>query len=261
MPRLAIGIEYAGTAFCGWQSQVHACSVQEAVQEAVAVVADEPVSIVAAGRTDAGVHSLGQVGHFDTKAQRDERAWLLGINSNLPPDISIAWVKPVTDGFHARYSAIERTYHYLIFCRRVRAPLFHSRAWWLREALDVGAMQDAAGVLLGEHDFSAFRAAQCQAKSPRRELRALSLRRVGAFIVIECRANAFLHHMVRNIVGSLVKIGRGEADAEWLRHVLASRDRRAGGVTAEAGGLYLTRVSYPAEHGIPDPAAVIPDDL
>lgn len=260
MPRLAIGIEYVGTAFCGWQRQAHARSIQSAVEAAVSRVADEPVTVAAAGRTDAGVHACGQVGHFDTQALRSDRAWLLGINSNLPPDVSIAWVRPVVPTFHARYSAVARTYCYLIFNRNARSPLRHERAWWMRGSLDLGAMQAAASQILGEHDFSAFRAAQCQAKSPRRQLQLLELRRQGSLVIVECRANAFLHHMVRNIVGSLVRIGRGEAPPGWLREVLESRDRRLGGMTAEPGGLYLTQVHYPPEHGIPEPERFGPGD-
>jgi tRNA pseudouridine38-40 synthase len=261
MPRVAIGLEYLGTAFCGWQRQGHAVSVQGTVERAVSLVADESVSIVAAGRTDAGVHAVGQVAHFDTRAERSDRSWLLGVTSNLPPEISLDWVLPVPESFHARYSAVARTYHYLILNRPMRSALYHDRAWWVRGELDLEAMQDAARLLLGEHDFSAFRAAQCQAKTPMRDLQVLDLRRAGAFIIVECRANAFLHHMVRNIVGSLVRVGRGEASPEWLHSVLESRDRRAAGMTAEAGGLYLSRVHYPTDLGIPGPDVPGPGDL
>ncbi|WKZ13766.1 MAG: tRNA pseudouridine(38-40) synthase TruA [Gammaproteobacteria bacterium] len=254
MPRVAIGIEYLGTDFCGWQRQNHAASIQAAVELAASRVADESVTVVAAGRTDAGVHATGQVGHFDSTAQRTLRSWLRGLNSNLPAQISISWVHLVTESFHARYAALARTYHYLIFNRTERSALYHNRAWWVHSELDLPAMQAAARILVGEHDFSAFRAAQCQAGSPVREIHALTLRRCGPFIVVKCRANAFLHHMVRNIVGSLVRIGRREASPDWLRHVMESRDRREGGVTAEAAGLYLTRVRYPEAHGIPQPA-------
>jgi tRNA pseudouridine38-40 synthase len=261
MPRLAIGIEYVGTAFCGWQRQGHARSIQAAVEAAVSRVADQPVVVAAAGRTDAGVHASGQVAHFDTDAERSERSWLLGINSNLPADVSIAWVRPVAPGFNARYSAVARTYRYLIFTRDVRSALRHERVWWVHGRLDLGAMQAAAVQILGEHDFSAFRAAQCQARSPMRQLQRLALGRDGPLVMVECRANAFLHHMVRNIVGSLVRIGRGEVPPGWLREVLESRDRRQGGMTAEPGGLYLTQVHYPPEHGIPEPERLGPGDL
>jgi tRNA pseudouridine38-40 synthase len=261
MPRLAIGLEYDGTGFCGWQRQEHAVSIQAAVERAISLVADEPVSVNAAGRTDAGVHATGQVAHFDTGATRVPRSWLLGANSNLPPGISVSWVQAVAAGFDARYSAVARTYRYLILNRAARSALYRHRAWWLFGELDVGAMQAAAPLLLGEHDFSAFRAAQCQARSPRRELQQLSVGRWGPFVVIECRANAFLHHMVRNIVGSLVRIGRREEPPEWLRAVLDGRDRRAAGMTAAAEGLYLCRVHYPAALGIPQAQSLLPGDL
>lgn len=254
MPRLAIGIEYDGTRYCGWQRQEHATSVQALVEAALSRVAGEAVTANAAGRTDAGVHALGQVAHFDTAAVRPPRAWLLGTNSNLPPDVSVAWVVPVTADFDARYSAVARTYEYLILNSAARSALHHHRAWWLHGELDVAAMQAAAPLVLGEHDFSAFRAAQCQARSPRRDLQRLDVRRQGPFIRVSCRANAFLHHMVRNLVGSLVRIGRGEERPDWLREVLEGRDRRAAGMTASACGLYLARVHYPEACGIPAPA-------
>lgn len=261
MPRLAIGLEYDGTRLAGWQRQEHAATIQSAVEEAVSRVADQPVECVAAGRTDAGVHATGQVAHFDTTATRELRAWALGVNSNLPPDVSVSWAREVTEGFHARYSAVARTYHYLILNRPARSALWRARAWWVRAPLDVAAMQAAAPFLLGEHDFSAFRAAQCQARSPMRDLQHLEVRRSGPFILVSCRANAFLHHMVRNIVGSLACIGRGEERPEWLKAVLEGRDRRAAGMTAEAGGLYLARVHYPAALGIPEPEPFWAGDL
>jgi tRNA pseudouridine38-40 synthase len=261
MPRLAIGLEYDGTRFCGWQRQGHGPSIQAAVADAFTRIADEAVSVAAAGRTDAGVHAAGQVAHCDTQARREHRAWVLGANSNLPPDISVSWVQETSGTFNARYSAVARTYHYLILNRSARSALHRDRAWWIHGELDVAAMQAAAPLILGEHDFTSFRAAQCQARSPMRELQHLELRRAGPFIVIECRANAFLHHMVRNIVGSLLRIGRGEAPPSWLRDVLDSRDRRAAGMTAAAGGLYLTRVHYPAVFGIPEPDPFRPGDL
>jgi tRNA pseudouridine38-40 synthase len=261
MPRLAIGLEYDGTRFCGWQRQDHAGSIQAAVEEAFSRVADEAVALVAAGRTDAGVHATGQVAHFDTAATRDLRSWLLGANSNLPRDLCVSWVREVPDSFHARYAAVARTYQYLILNRSVRSALYRDRAWWVHGALDVDAMQAAAQLLLGEHDFSAFRAAQCQARRPTRELQLLEVRRSGPYIAVICRANAFLHHMVRNIVGSLVCIGSGEEGPEWLRSVLEGRDRRVAGMTAAAAGLYLTRVHYPTELQIPDPYPFRPGDL
>jgi tRNA pseudouridine38-40 synthase len=261
MPRLAIGLEYDGTDFCGWQRQEHAHSIQAAVEAAISRVADEPVIVSAAGRTDAGVHAAGQVAHFDTHAERSPRSWVLGANSNLPPSISVTWAQAVPDRFDARYSAVARTYHYLILNQPARSALHHHRAWWLFGKLDVEAMQAGASLLLGEHDFSAFRAAQCQARTPVRELRRLDVRRAGSFVVIECSANAFLHHMVRNIVGSLVRIGRGEVGPEWLRSVLESRDRRAAGMTAAAQGLFLTCVHYAQDFAIPVARPYWPCDL
>ncbi|CAG0939046.1 tRNA pseudouridine synthase A [Gammaproteobacteria bacterium] len=261
MPRLAIGLEYDGTPFCGWQRQQHARSIQAEVEAALSRVADAPIAVAAAGRTDAGVHALGQVAHFDTDALRGERAWLLGANSLLPPEIAVGWVRQVSGGFDARYSALARTYHYLILDQPARPALRHNRVMWVRSVLDVAAMRAATPALLGEHDFSAFRAAGCQARSPMRELQKLEVRRDGSLVVVECRANAFLHHMVRNIVGSLLRIGRGLAAPEWLAGVLAGRDRRAAGMTAAAAGLYLSQVHYPDELEVPRPAAFRPGDL
>lgn len=261
MPRLAIGLEYDGTPFCGWQFQQHARSIQAEVEAALSRVADAPVAVAAAGRTDAGVHALGQVAHFDTGVLREERAWLLGANSLLPPEIAIGWVRQVDATFDARYSARARTYHYLILDRPARPALRRDRVLWVRGALDVAAMQAATPALLGEHDFSAFRAAGCQARSPMRDLQKLEVRRDGPLVVVECRANAFLHHMVRNIVGSLLRIGRGAEAPEWLAGVLAGRDRRAAGMTAAARGLYLSEVHYPDHLEIPRPAGFRAGDL
>jgi tRNA pseudouridine38-40 synthase len=261
MPRLALGLEYLGSPYCGWQRQAHVATIQSVLEAAVARVANAPVAVVAAGRTDAGVHALGQVVHFDAGARRSDRSWVLGINSNLPPDISVTWVREVHEEFHARYSAQARTYHYLILNRPVRSALYHQRAWWVHGDLDLAAMRCAAGYLHGEHDFSAFRAAQCQSPTPMRNLQHLELVRSGSLIVIECRANAFLHHMVRNIVGSLLMVGRGERPPEWVAEVLQKRDRRGAGMTAAAQGLYLTRVDYPPRFGLPPPALSWPGDL
>lgn len=261
MPRLAIGLEYDGTPFCGWQRQGHARSIQAEVEAALSRVADAPLSVAAAGRTDAGVHAIGQVAHFDTLAVRPLHAWLRGTNSLLPPEISLAWVQPVSDFFDARRSAIARTYHYLILNQMARPALHRQRALWVRGEIDVAAMQAAAPALLGEHDFSAFRAAACQARSPMRALHKLEIHRAGPCISVECRASGFLHHMVRNIVGSLLRIGRGESPPGWLAEVLASRDRRAAGMTAAATGLYLGRVHYPPALGIPAPPPFMAGDL
>jgi len=253
--RVALGVEYDGTAYCGWQIQPHAPSIQQCLNEAISRVADERVACVGAGRTDTAVHASGQVVHFDTHAHREPRSWLLGINSNLPDDISVlnAWV--VSDAFHARYSAIARAYRYVILNRPVRSALLRHRAWWMREPLDIAVMRTAAASLIGEHDFSAFRAAGCQAHTAVRTIRKLEIAindvgcdgetGNGELVIVTCEADAFLHHMVRNIVGSLVRVGVGEADAGWLARVLAQRDRRLAGITAPACGLTLTRVDYP----------------
>ncbi len=243
--RLAIGIEYDGTAYNGWQVQPHAPSVQAALNAAISVVADEPVECVGAGRTDTGVHATGQVAHFDTSARRAQRSWLLGINSNLPPDINLLWVRPVPADFHARFSAGSRSYRYRVLNRSVRSALYRHRAWWVRQPLELAPMEEAALALLGEHDFSSFRASACQAKSPVRTMTQFRVVRAGDWFTFECTANAFLHHMVRNLVGSLVRVGSGEEAPGWIADVLAARDRRVSGITAPAAGLTLTGVAYP----------------
>ncbi|MCC5795404.1 MAG: tRNA pseudouridine(38-40) synthase TruA [Chromatiales bacterium] len=258
--RLVLGLEYDGSAYNGWQRQGHAPSIQAAVDAAFASVADAPVSSLAAGRTDAGVHALDQVVHLDTVTERDPRAWLMGANSHLPADISVRWVRPAPEGFHARHSALSRSYRYLVLCRPVRPALARLRAWWVRRPLDVQAMARAGELLLGEHDFSAFRAAGCQSTSPVRRLLALTVERRGELLVVDCRANGFLYHMVRNIVGSLVAIGLGERDLDWLAAVFASRDRRLAAPTAPAQGLYLARVEYPHGFDFPAPSDA-PGDL
>ena len=248
--RIALGLEYDGTNYNGWQIQDHAPSIQGSLNNSISKVADETVSCVGAGRTDSGVHASGQVIHFDTRADREPRSWLLGINSDLDPDINVLWAKAVPSAFHARYSATGRAYRYVILNRPVRSALARTRAWWVHAALDVTAMSAAAGMFLGVHDFSSFRASGCQAKTPVREMRRFDVSRVGDWIIIECQANAFLQHMVRNIVGSLATIGRGDAQPEWISTLLEQRDRRAAGITAPPMGLTLTQVDYPPEFGI-----------
>jgi tRNA pseudouridine38-40 synthase len=248
--RFALGLEYDGSAYNGWQIQNHAPSIQASLNSAVSSVADEAISCVAAGRTDTGVHASGQVVHFDTGARRELRSWLLGINSNLADDISALWIKSVARDFHARYSATARTYRYVILNRPVRSALARLRAWWIHQPLDEEAMSAAARRLVGQHDFSSFRASGCQSKTPVRELRRCVVRRAGEWIIMDCEANAFLHHMVRNIVGSLVIVGRGEADPDWIGELLEARDRSVAGMTAPAMGLTLTHVAYPPQFGI-----------
>lgn len=252
--RYAAGLEYDGTHFYGWQVQGRVRSVQEALNAALGIVADEPMATLAAGRTDAGVHATGQVVHFDSAANRSLRSWLLGVNSNLPPDVAVTWLQPVPADFHARHSAVGRTYRYVIRNRDVRSPLDRDHAWCLRGELCERRMAAAAPALLGEHDFSAFRGAGCQARSPVRRVDRLVVTRVGEWLDVEVRANGFLYHMVRNIVGALVRIGRGEEEPAWLAAVLAGRDRRRGAATAPPNGLYLAEVHYPDSLRLPAPA-------
>jgi tRNA pseudouridine38-40 synthase len=252
--RFAAGLEYDGSAFFGWQTQSHARSVQYVLNAAIGSVANEPVTTAAAGRTDAGVHACGQVIHFDSAARRSLRSWLLGVNSNLPQDVALQWVREVPGDFHARYSATARTYRYVILNREVRSALDRDRAWCLRGAIREDRMAAAAAHLLGEHDFSAFRGAGCQARSPVRRLELLEVSRMAEYLRIEVRANGFLYHMVRNIVGALVRVGAGEAEPAWLGDLLAGRDRRLGAATAPPQGLYLAEVHYPAELQLPSPA-------
>ena len=251
MSRIADGIEYDGSAYAGWQSQPGTTTIQQAVERALSVIAAEPVSLTCAGRTDAGVHAWGQVAHFETTASRAARSWVLGANSELPKDLSVSWAMPVPAHFHARYSASARTYRYVILNRDVRSALFARRVTWIHQPLDVVAMTQAALALEGEHDFSALRSSACQAKSPIRCLERLGVERRGDFVIIEATANAFLHHMVRNIAGLLITVGKGEEPPQWATQVLTGRDRRMGAATAPAAGLYLLAVRYPAAFGLP----------
>jgi len=252
--RYAIGIEYDGGAYNGWQRQKTGLGVQEVLEDAVSKVANHPVDIVCAGRTDTGVHASGQVGHFDSDAERTERGWLLGVNSTLRDDVNLRWVRPVDDDFHARFSAESRRYRYRVLNRLVRSSLLRDRCWWYHPPLDVELMQEAADALLGEHDFQAFRAAGCQARTSTRCVTAIDVRRIDDWVVLEVEANAFLMNMVRNITGTLVAVGSGERPPTWVADVLASRDRKQGGVTAPPQGLSLLNVRYPAGFGLPAPA-------
>jgi tRNA pseudouridine38-40 synthase len=251
--RISLGLEYDGSAYAGWQTQQALPSVQESVERALGVVAAHTIELVGAGRTDAGVHARGQVAHFDTFAVRSARSWVLGANTNLPRDIGVAWARPVPAHFHARYCAEARTYRYLILNRTARSALNARRATWIWRPLDHERMGQAAALLTGEHDFSAFRSSECQAKSPVRRLERLGVERHGDWVVVEATANAFLHHMMRNIVGLLIAVGRGDAPPEWARTVLAGRDRRSSAATAPAEGLYLWQVRYPAAFALPVP--------
>jgi len=226
--------------------------VQQRLEEALAIVANEAVEVVCAGRTDTGVHASGQVAHFDTRSQRSRRGWLLGANSNLPDDIGVTWVEPVSDEFHARFSATARSYEYRILNRLQRSALHRLRAWWVYQPLDAERMHEAAQQLLGKHDFSAFRAAGCQASTAVRDISHIEVSRDGDWLTLEVTANAFLQHMVRNITGTLADIGLGEQPVAWLNEVLVSRDRKAGGVAAPPHGLTLVSVDYPGSFRIPD---------
>lgn len=257
MPRFAAGLEYDGRAYSGWQFQTGLKTVQDEVQRALSRVADAPVDCVCAGRTDAGVHASAQVVHFDTTAIRTERGFRLGANSYLPPDVSVAWLREVPGQFHARFSATARSYRYLILNRDSRSALSFGRATFERRPLDVARMHAAAQALVGEHDFSAFRAIECQAKSPRRFVERVEVTRQADWLSIEITANAFLHHMVRNVAGLLMSVGHGESPPERVPAVLASLDRKSNAATAPPDGLYLVAVRYPAEFGLPSQSAII----
>lgn len=254
--RIAIGIEYDGTAYNGWQRQRTGLGVQQVLEEALSEVADETIEVACAGRTDTGVHATGQVAHFDTTAKRTDHGWLLGANTNLPDDVNLSWVRPVDVEFHARFSATARSYRYRILNRLVRSALNRRRAWWVYQPLDHERMHTAAQALLGQHDFSAFRAAGCQASTAVREITSISVQRDGDWILLDVTANAFLQHMVRNITGTLVAVGSGEEDTSWPAKVLETRDRTRGGIAAPPHGLTLVRVEYPEELGIPAPPAL-----
>ena len=249
--RIALGLEYDGSRFHGFERQPGRRTVQGEVEEALARVAAAPVRVVCAGRTDAGVHATGQVVHFDTAASRPAHAWVRGANTYLSPDVAVLWARFVDEGFHARFLALGRRYRYVIVNRGTRPALLAGRAAWERRRLDARLMRLGARHLAGEHDFSSFRAAGCQARHPVRRVRRIEVDRIGDRIVIDVHANAFLQHMVRNIAGTLVAVGSGEHGPAWVASVLAARDRRAGGVTAPPGGLYLVGVDYPEATGIP----------
>lgn len=251
--RIALGVEYDGSRFCGWQTQPAGCAVQDVLARAVAGIAGHAVQLIAAGRTDAGVHAVAQVVHFDTEAMRPDTAWVRGVNALLPASVAVRWARVVGPGFHARFSARGRRYRYLLLNRPTRPGLLAGRVGWYHAPLDVAAMAEAARHLLGEHDFSAFRAAECQARSPVRTLTRLDIRREGEVVVFDFAANAFLHHMVRNLVGCLVYVGAGKHPPGWLAEVLAGRDRRLAAPTFAPDGLYFTGADYDPEWGLPAP--------
>jgi tRNA pseudouridine38-40 synthase len=249
--RLALGVEYDGSDFCGWQRQSGTRTVQGCVEKALSQVADHELAVVCAGRTDAGVHATGQVVHFDTDAIRDQKGWIRGTNANLPRDVRVHWVTEINDDFHARFAARRRYYRYVIHNQPVGMALLRKRVCWDYAQLDESSMAIAAAYLVGEHDFTSFRAVACQANSPVRTIYRLDVIRCGNFIYIDIVANAFLHHMVRCIAGVLMTIGHGDQSCEWITELLAAKDRALSGMTAPAAGLYLVNVQYPEHCNVP----------
>jgi tRNA pseudouridine38-40 synthase len=253
--RFALGLEYDGAGFLGWQTQRGGGSVQDALEGALSSIACREISVTCAGRTDRGVHARIQVVHFDTDVARPESAWVRGVNALLPGSAAVLWARPVDGAFHARFAARSRTYRYVLLNRAVRPALAARYAGWFHAPLDVDAMRAAATLLVGEHDFSAFRSAECQARSPVRTVHVLDIEQRGSRIDFVLRANAFLHHMVRNLVGTLVYVGKGKHAPAWAREVLESRDRRRAAPTMSAAGLYLEAIEYAPHWGLPASAA------
>jgi tRNA pseudouridine38-40 synthase len=250
--RIALGLEYCGVGFCGWQSQPQGCGVQDALEAAVSAIAGERTSVTAAGRTDTGVHAALQVVHFDATANRPLTAWVRGVNSHLPSGVAVMWAREVRDDFHARFAAIQRGYRYVLLNHPVRPGLNNGLIGWHHRPLDVAAMNIAAAQLIGQHDFSAFRAAECQARSPVKELRLANIARRGDYLLCDFRADGFLHHMVRNLMGCLVQVGAGVQPPAWMLDMMESRDRTLAAPTFDAAGLYLTHIRYPAVFDLPE---------
>ncbi len=249
--RFALGLEYDGADFCGWQSQANGRGVQDAVERALATIADASIRVICAGRTDTGVHALAQVVHFDTTVNRPLEAWVRGANATLPPSVAVLWAQPVADEFHARFSARARRYRYVLLNRVQRPGLLAQRVGWYHRPLDVERMRLAANYLIGEHDFSAFRAAECQAKTPVRVMQGLNISRAGDLIYFDFTANAFLHHMIRNILGALIVVGTKRQPPEWLAELLSKRDRTQSAATFAPDGLYLSGVDYDSNWNLP----------
>jgi tRNA pseudouridine38-40 synthase len=256
--KIALGIAYDGSRFCGWQTQPSGASVQDHLERALTAIAGNNVRVTAAGRTDAGVHAAAQVVHFETGSDRPESAWVRGTNAHLSDAAAVQWAVPVGATFHARFSAVGRSYRYVLYNHPVRPALAARYAGWFHHPLDVDAMRSAARLLLGQHDFSAFRAAECQAKTPVRTLAQASVERRGPYVVFDFRADAFLHHMVRNIVGALVYVGKGRHAPDWMAELLASRDRTLAAPTFAPNGLYLSAVHYPPDWTFPAFAPMMP---
>lgn len=251
--RIALGIEYDGSKYYGWQRQNEVRSVQEKLEKALSQVANQPIAVYCAGRTDAGVHGTGQVVHFETTSVRKDAAWTLGVNANLPSDIAVRWVKDVPDDFHARFSATARRYRYIIYNQRLRPAVLGQGVTHFYAPLDAERMQRAAQSLIGENDFTSFRAVQCQSRTPWRNVMHINVSRYGAYVVVDIKANAFVHHMVRNIVGSLMEVGAGHQPESWIAELLAAKDRTLAAATAKAEGLYLVSVDYPERFDLPKP--------
>jgi len=252
MSRMALSVAYDGADWLGWQTQPQGRTLQDAFEAAAAQFLDHPVATVCAGRTDAGVHALSQVVHLDTPAQRSAQSWVRGMNALLPASMAVQWACPVPDTFHARFSALSRSYVYLVRQSRVRSPLTQNRVAWVHQDLSLQAMRAAATYLVGEHDFSSFRSSQCQAASPVRTLHQLDIQAVGDFYAFTLSANAFLHHMVRNLIGALLYVGMGRQRPAWMRQLLLARDRRRAAPTWTAQGLYLVDVRYPCGFKLPE---------
>ena len=249
--RIALGLEYDGSRFLGWQTQPDGGAVQDALEPALAAIGGEAITVTCAGRTDRGVHAREQVVHFDTQAERPDSAWVRGVNALLPESVAVLWARRVEAQFHARYSARSRTYRYVLLNRAVRPALTARHVGWFHATLDVAAMRSAGAYLVGEHDFSAFRSSECQAKSPVRTIHSLEIELMGERIDFVIRANAFLHHMVRNIVGMLLYVGNGKHTPAWAAELLASRNRALAAPTFQAEGLYLEKVEYEARWSLP----------
>lgn len=252
MNRIALGIEYDGSRFHGWQHQTNVPSVQAAVEIALSRVANQSIAVSCAGRTDAGVHATAQVVHFNTTAIRSERAWVMGTNTLLSTEVRILWAKPVQQSFDARRSAILRRYRYILYNHPTRPSLLRKQVGWYYRSLDAELMNEAAQYWIGEHDFSSFRAAGCQSTTPIRRMVSIDIKRAGDLIIIDVAANAFLHHMVRNIVGALIQVGLGKVTPSWAKELLEARDRRKAGIMASPNGLYLVAVEYPTQFGLPE---------
>ncbi len=250
MMRIVLGIEYDGSGFYGWQWQTHHRNIQQTLEEALSKIAQHKITVQCAGRTDTGVHALEQVVHFDTTALRDLQAWHRGTNTHLPPDVRVIWAQEAIGDFHARYRAIARYYRYAILNRATPSALMRGRSTWCALPLDAQKMHEAAQSLLGQHDFTSFRAQGCQSKSPCRRMYFIDVERIGEQVIIDLSANAFLHHMVRNIAGVLMAIGTGKQPVTWTQELLEVKNRRLGGVTAPPDGLHLAGVYYPKQYGL-----------